>query len=223
MRYTRDDQIKIHFADYHYDKDVVKLLKHFAPPEHSTAFDIQAADAIFAFACGYQISHLPETEKELKSDNEVRKHRMPGANNEALAQKVYELKEKNNNLDLYLQFEVADVIKDNWPTLPICYTGQRKDMGTKEVLQEFMHYALHERKKRDAVIIIAHRHHYERCRVLIGKQADLEEIKIKVIQPPIADQYSGYDSKEAQPRAMSSEEFIVSDFISMAAMVEPSE
>ena len=84
------------------------------------------------------------------------------------------------------------------------YTSQRKDQGTKPVLQEFMHYANHEQKSLKTVVIVAHRHHYDRCRLLLEERAALKKRTIRAIRPP--GWYSDYDPLEAQPRVMSPEE-----------------
>ena len=75
---------------------------------------------------------------------------------------------------------------------------------------EFIAHAVNAGKRITTVIVVAHRHHYERCRIV------LERLKITGLPTP--NQYSGYDPLEAQPRAMSPEEVIVNDFASMAGM-----
>jgi hypothetical protein len=58
--------------------------------------------------------------------------------------------------------------------------------------------------------VVAHRHHYDRCRLLI------EKVHIGAIRSP--DLYEGYDPFEAQPRAMTPEDNIINDFASMVGM-----
>jgi diphthamide synthase subunit DPH2 len=142
------------------------------------------------------------------SDSEVQTNRIPGMNNAAFAQQAH-LLQSTYRKDLYLQFEIADALPTN---TPVTYSSKRKDQGTKDVACEFIAHATNSGTRIKTVIVIAHRHHYERCRIV------LEGLKITGLPTP--DQYSNYDPLEAQPRAMSPEEVIVNDFASMAGMAK---
>lgn len=213
---TRDDQIQLKSAYQSCNKKVKDLLGHFTPcPQQNWTPEVfqtvrESADAVFGFACGYRMKTWAGVDPN--TDAEVIANRLPGINNEALAEQARQL-HKAHNLDLYLQFEIADAIRDT----PVTYTSQRKDQGTKAVLDEFMHHAAkHKTKELKTVVVVAHRQHYDRCRLLLEERARVEKRPIFAIPPP--EWYWGYDPLEAQPRAMTQEEYIVNDFASMAGM-----
>lgn len=208
------DQINLHTAYQSCHKTVKELLGHFKrcpqqdwKPE-ALKSAIKSADAVFGFACGYRMkkwSGIDPTEK-----TQVENYRIPGANNAVLAEQARQLHRKYK-LTLYLQFEIADAIGKS---ASVAYESNCQDQGTNDVLKEFVkHYkATHKGKKPKTVVLVAHRHHYDRCQILLKKKG------IRAIQLP--DQYSGYDTLEAQPRAMTAEDFIVNDFASMAGMAK---
>jgi len=160
---------------------------------------LRAADAIFAFSCGYQL-------KELKDC--APKNRLPGRNNTRLAEIAKSLK-KRYAKPLFAQFEIAAV-----PALSSIekYETTIDDMGTKEVISQFIAIAESRSAKPTSVIVAAHGHHIERCIRLLDRY-------FKVAGLPHDDEpYYAYDPDECQPRAMSAADYIISDFISMAAM-----
>jgi hypothetical protein len=204
---TRDDQICLQTPYPSCHKHVKQLLGHFKPC--TGAFDqteLASAEAVFGFAFGYQMKQW-SGEVAPTDDSEVAANRIPGANNQKLAKQARKL-HTSYNLDLYLQFEIADAIGS---CIPVECPSKRKDQNTRQVLEEFVNHAAEKGKKFHAAVVVAHRHHYDRCRLLLEKQG------IRAIRPPHL--YSGYDPLEAQPRVMSPEECIVNDFASMAGMV----
>lgn len=187
-------------------RPVDDLIGHFKPcPHFSDYSSLSSADAVFGFACGYRMKKWSNAPT---SDAEVKANRLPGANNAALAEQAQALHSQYNH-PLYLQFEIADALPAN---APIAFTSCRKDQGTKDVACEFVAHAASVRQKISRVVVVAHKYHYERCRLV------LEQMKITGL--PIRDQYSGFDPQEAQPRVMSPEEMIVNDFASMAGMAK---
>jgi hypothetical protein len=187
---------------------VKELLGHFKPC--TGAFDqaeLASAEAVFGFAFGYRMKQW-SGEVAPTDDSEVAANRIPGANNAVLAEQSRQL-QMTYHLDLYLQFEIADAIGSG---TPVECRSKSKDQNTRLVLEEFVNHATGKGKKIKAAVVVAHRHHYERCRLVLKKEQD-----IRAIPPPHL--YSGYDPLEAQPRVMSPEECIVSDFASMAGMV----
>jgi len=203
---THDGQIRLHTAFQHCDKRIEKLLGHFKrclrTPDQT---DLTAAHAIFGFAYGYQMKQWSNGVAPT-DQREVAANRIPGANNEALAKQARQL-HSTHKLDLFLQFEIADAIGTG---TPLVYVSNRVDQGTSAVLMEFVSHAAITGKAIPAVVVVAHQHHYDRCRLLVEKQG------IRVIRPP--DLYSDYDPLEAQPRVMTPQENIVNDFASMASM-----
>ena len=140
---------------------------------------------------------------------EAKHRRLPGKNNTELAKKAEALYAKYG-LPLMLQFEIADAISSQ---TPVEFPSSRRDQGTFGVAEEFISYAGTHSINVDTVILVAHRHHHERCRLV------LERLGVKGL--PDHDPYEGYDEEEAQPRVMSPEEYIVNDFASMAGMLGP--
>jgi hypothetical protein len=201
---AQDDQINLKTAYQSCVKPVEKLLGHFKRcPRNAIQGDLANARAIFGFAYGYRLKKWPDGSDPAKAAD----LRLPGANNEAIAKQALQL-HLTRNLDLYLQFEIADAIGTG--TTVEC-VSKRLDQGTPAVLDEFISHAAKEGKAIPAVVVIAHQHHYDRCRILVEKKG------IGVIPPP-TELYSSYDPEESQPRVMSAEENIVNDFASMADM-----
>lgn len=206
ITHTRDGEIDFRTA-YRCNRQVDELLGHFKSCQVRTdQVDPSSADAVFAFAFGYRMKQWSDGVAPTEP-SEVEQNRIPGANNAVLAEQCRQL-HTTHGLDLYLQFEIADAIGTG---ASVKYASKRVDQGTGRVLGEFINHANSKGQEIETVVAIAHRHHFERCRLLIERQS------IKVIHP--SDLYSGYDPLEAQPRVMSPEEFIVNDFASMAAMV----
>jgi hypothetical protein len=208
---THDDHIALRTAYQNCDKPVKHLLGHFKPcgsaPDEP---DAASADAVFGFAFGYRMRQWAKGVSPTDRD-QVAVNRIPGANNAVLAEQARQL-HLNSHLDLYLQFEIADAIA---PGAPVEYRSQPGDQGTTAVLKEFMSHAASKEKAIRAAVLVAHRHHFDRCRLL------LEGEGVRAIRPP--DLYTGYDPLEAQPRVMSPEECIVNDFASMAGMARSAE
>ncbi len=203
---THDGQIDLQTAYPGCTRPVDQLLGHFKRcPPLPDQFEADAADAVFAFAFGYRMRQwtngVPPTVQA-----EVTANRIPGANNAVMAEQCRQL-HVTYKLALYVQFEIADAIGGG---ATVEYAGTRGDQGTGAVLQEFMIHAGQTGKNIRAAVVVAHRHHYDRCRII------LEDEKIRVIPAP--ELYMGYDPMEAQPRVMSPEEYIVNDFASMAGM-----
>jgi len=139
----------------------------------------------------------------------VAAHRRPGRNNVELAGIADELWEQLR-LPLYLQFEIADAIS---ASSPVEFRSPRLDLGTAPVLATFLDHARPTGKSIEKVVVVCHRHHYERCRLILDRDG------ITAIPPHRW--YRRYDRDEAQPRVMSPDECIVNDFASMAAMQRP--
>ena len=198
---VKDDEIQLDTAHSRYTKGVEELVGRFLPCSQATASeDLSSADAVFGFAFGYR---MKAWSRDLgpTDEAEVIANRVPGANNAVLAEQAGRL-HLEYKLDLYLQFEIAAAVGRG---VEVRYTSQRKDQGTKPVAKEFLSHA---EGKIKTVAIVAHRHHIDRCFLVLEKEG------IKGLALP--DRYSGYDPFEAQPRVMSPEEFIVNDFVSMA-------
>jgi len=205
---TRDGRIAVRTAYQTCDKPVEQLLGHFKPCRSAPIEpDATSADAVFGFAFGYQMRRWTKGVSPTDRD-QVAANRIPGANNAVLAEQARQL-HLNCHLDLYLQFEIVDAIA---PGATVEYRSQHIDQGTGPVLKEFMSHAASKDKAIRAAVVVAHRHHYDRCRLLMEKEG------VRAVRPP--DLYSGYDPQEAQPRVMSPEECIVNDFASMAAMAQ---
>jgi hypothetical protein len=200
---TREGTICFHTAYPNYHGNVASLLGRFRPCPSQPNAAIATATAVFGFAFGYRMKGWTPG-KDPTEESEVRANRIPGDNNAALAARALNL-HQNYNLPLYLQFEIADAIVGR---APVEYESSRKDQGTIKVADEFVRHALSSNKKVGTVVLLAHRHHYERCRIILEKKGitGLQEDK----------PYSGYDELEAQPRVMGPEDFILNDFVSMA-------
>jgi hypothetical protein len=203
----RNGQIDFQTAYPSCKKRVEDLLGYFKPcPTDSNNDDPFSADAVFGFAFGYRMKDWP-TGVDPTAPAQVAVNRIPGANNAVLAEQCRQLQVKYH-LDLYLQFEIADTIGKG---AQVEYASTRVDQGGQGVLTEFIdNYSAKKGEKPKKVVVVAHRHHFDRCRIQVEKRG------ITVLRP--SEFYSGYDPLEAQPRVMSAEEYIVNDFASMAYM-----
>jgi hypothetical protein len=182
-----------------------QLLGYFKPcPLALEQADFYSAEAVFGFAFGYRMRQWSKGVAPT-DPAEVEANRIPGANNAALAEQAAQL-HLDYRLALYLQFEIADALRSG--ITPTCVT-HRIDQGTAGVLKHFICEAKKKGRNLQCVVVVAHRHHFERCRLLLEDQGIS-----RVLPPPSF--YSGYDPLEAQPRVMSPEECIINDFVSMA-------
>jgi hypothetical protein len=157
-------------------------------------------DAIFSFAFGYRLKSraAPGTEA-----------RLPGQNNRALAAISRTLK-LLFGVPLYAQFEISDAL-DDMTEVRADYSTPAEDIGTKRVIEHFLAEINRKNQpKPNKVIVVAHQHHVARCILILRS-----DFRITAI--PSVDEYSQYDPQEAQPRVRSPEEFIASDFVSMAS------
>jgi len=203
---AKDGEIRIDTAYTRYHRKIEDLLDRFHPcSESPIETEPSPADAVFGFAFGYQMKawskeHPPTDKIAVEAD------RAPGANNLILADHAMRLR-RDHNLELYLQFEIADA---GGKRADIEYASAPMDQGTFAVASEFISHAKRVGKQIRSVVLVAHRHHFERCRLILERK--------NITSLPTADRYSGYDPLECQPRVMSPEEYILSDFVSMAAM-----
>jgi hypothetical protein len=161
--------------------------------------ELQAAEAIFAFSCGYQLEDLKECAPE---------KRLPGSNNCELAKIAATLK-KQYGKPLFAQFEIAAAPALSGITK---YETTKEDIGTKEVMSQFIAIAESHKARPCSVIVVAHGHHIERCIRLLVRYFQVTGL------PHNAQPYYAYDPDECQPRAMSEDDYIISDFVSMAVM-----
>ena len=200
---TKGARFAIHNALQNFECAIVDLLRHFkAPSAPASDADLRAADAIFAFSCGYQLKNL---------DDPAPRNRQPGKNNTELATIVTSLLVKYRR-PLFVQFEIAAV--KEFPDIQK-FESTKEDLGIKDVISQFVAMATSHKQKLDSVIVVAHGHHIERCIRLLDKYFP----DVRGLRPAQAN-YFDYDPKECQPRAMGPEEYIVSDFVSMAAMTQ---
>lgn len=194
-------QFRIHTNYYNFEEPVANLVGWFTPcapaPCHE---ELQGAKAIFAFAFGYQ---LPNPRDQSAST------RRPGQNNYQLAGIADGLKARFR-LPLCVQFEIARAIH-GFSRDGNDFSSDEADMNTKTAVEQFLERAGIRQDSRDEVIVVAHRHHMERCVRSVQVYSGL-------IALPSPITYAGYDPFECQPRVMSPDEFIVSDFVSMAAL-----
>lgn len=170
------------------------------PQPPRTIENYKGAEAIFAFAFGYrQKSRIPAQDVEA---------RLPGNNNRALAMISTRLK-LSLAIPLYSQFEVSDAIDDTTEARAD-YSTPAEDIGTPKVINHFLNaIGKKGQTKPKKVIVVAHKHHVARCVLILRSDFDIVGI-------PSVEEYDQYDPREAQPRVKSPEEFIVSDFVSMA-------
>ena len=120
------------------------------PPKKPLPAQLQAADAIFAFSCGYQLGNLKDC---------APKNRLPGKNNTKLAEIAKSLKERYAK-PLFAQFEIAAA-----PALSGVekYESAIDDMGTRKVISQFIADAESRKSRPTSVVVVAHGHHIERC------------------------------------------------------------
>lgn len=188
------------------DKSIADLLGLFQPVNSDAVPERDLPPtALFGFAFGYQMAEWVVGTRPT-DELEVKLRRRPGKNNSALA-RIAETIYANDQLPLYLQFEIADALTQ----APLAFSSSRKDQGTFAVAAEFIAHAQKNKVSTRAVVLLAHRHHHERCRIILTRMG--------VHTVSIHDPYDGYDECEAQPRVMSAEEYIVNDFASMAGML----
>jgi hypothetical protein len=200
---TKGGRFAIHNSLQNFECAIVDLLRHFKPHSAPASDEaLRAADAIFAFSCGYQLENL---------DDPAPQKRQPGKNNTKLAKIATSLIEKYRK-PLFVQFEIAAA--QEFPNIQK-FDSTKEDLGTKDVISQFVATARSHQMKMDSVIVVAHGHHIERCIRLLDKYFP----DVKGLRPAEAD-YFEYDPNECQPRAMGTEEYIVSDFVSMAAMTQ---
>ncbi|HKB03359.1 MAG TPA: hypothetical protein VKD90_14135 [Gemmataceae bacterium] len=210
IAHSRDGQLDLKTAFSTCNRRIKDILANFGDcgSVESTPDLRRSAQAVFGFAFGYRMDHWP-TEDSPTDPRAVAAHRRPGRNNIKLARIAKQTWEQHR-LPLYLQFEIADAIS---PSSPVEFRSPRLDLGTAPVLATFLDHARLTGKSINRVVVVCHRHHYERCRLILDRDG------ITAIPPHRW--YSGYDRDEAQPRVMSPDECIVNDFASMAAMRRP--
>lgn len=116
----------------------------------------------------------------------------------------------HNIKPLFIQFEIAAV-----PALRDIrkFESTKDDLGTKDVISQFVAIAESHKIDLRSAIVVAHGHHVERCIRLLDKYFH----QVKGLRPDVTERFK-YDANECQPRVMSAEDYIVSDFVSMAAM-----
>jgi hypothetical protein len=180
------------------------LLGYFsdATPVPASEDDVKGVQAIFAFNFGYR---LPDPSDQRPITRE------PGQNNLALAQIALDLK-RILDVPLFAQFEIARAIPGFCSIADACSSGE-EDLNTRTAAEQFLVRAAQcvpPGGPLKRVAVVAHRHHVERCIQVLRKKHNVNGI-------PTHRQYSDYDPRECQPRVMSPEEYIVSDFVSMAA------
>lgn len=201
--YTKGGKLAVHNTLQNLDCAIVDLLCHFrAPSAASSPDELRDADAIFAFSCGYQSKNLKDPTPQ---------NRRPGKNNTQLAEIVASLIEDDPK-PLFVQFEIADARA--FPGIRK-FKSTKEDLGTRDVISQFVAMAKSHKLKLGSVIVVAHGHHIERCIRLLDKYFP----EVKGLRPTAAN-YFCYDPDECQPRAMGPEDYIISDFISMAAMTQ---
>lgn len=189
------------------DKSITELLGLFQPVHDADVDKDPKATAVFGFAFGYRMDEWLDGTRPT-DELEARLRRRPGKNNEALAE-IAEQINKELGLPLYLQFEIADAVTNK---AAVKFSSSRKDQGTFAVAAEFVDHAEKNVFGKRSVMLLAHQHHYERCRIVLKRMG--------VQRVPIPKRYPNeYDEQEAQPRVMSAEEYIVNDFASMAGML----
>jgi len=168
-----------------------------SPPNKPSKAQLQDADAIFAFSCGYRLKDLKDCAPQ---------NRLPGKNNMKLAKIASSLKERYGK-QLFTQFEIAAALSGIEKI-----ESTKEDIGTREVIRQFIAIAESRKAKPKSVIVVAHGHHIERCVRLLDRYYQVTGL------PHDEEPYYDYDDEECQPRAMSAPDYIVSDFVSMAAM-----
>lgn len=190
-------------------KSIKELLGLFQPIHDADLDKDQEATAVFGFAFGYRMDEWLDGIHP-KDELETRFRRRPGKNNEALAE-IAERINRDLKLPLYLQFEIADAVTNKDA---VKFSSSRKDQNTIAVAKEFVDHTEKNVFGKRFVMLLAHKHHYERCRIVL-KRMGVQIVPIPEKYP----RYDKYDEHEAQPRVMSAEENIVNDFASMAGML----
>jgi hypothetical protein len=183
---------------YNYETPVASLAGKFTLEHRKSYATATKPNVIFAFSFGYRV-------KARQAPGEER--RLPGVNNRALAEIAARLK-LATVLPIYAQFEIADAL-DDYTVVNADYSSPAQDMGTGKAVDYFKDHAKEQTFTINTAIVVAHRHHMDRC-ILTLRDKGVQGI-------PCQESYEGYDQKEAQLRVVSPEEFIISDFISMAA------
>jgi hypothetical protein len=121
------------------------------------------------------------------------------------------LKSLRPDLPVCAQFEIADALADYAGGIKADFSTPAEDIGTGGVIKRFLAYVPQAKN----IVVVAHRHHIDRCHILLREDFGLESISAP-------NEYDGYDKEEAQPRVKSPSTFIVSDFVSLAARIEKS-
>jgi hypothetical protein len=202
---TKGHTFSLRDTMYNFESPIVGLLPDdfwkltWSPHSKPSQAQLRDADAIFAFSCGYQLKDLKDCAPQ---------NRLPGKNNTKLAEIAKLLKERHAK-PLFAQFEIAAA-----PALSGVekFESQKEDIGTREVIRQFIDIAESRKAKPKSVIVVAHGHHIERCVRLLDRYYQVKGL------PHDEQPYYCYDEQECQPRAMSAPDYIVSDFVSMAAM-----
>ena len=202
---TRGHTFSLRNTMYNFEGPIVGLIPidfwklTWGPHSKPSPNQLQKAEAIFAFSCGYQLKDL----KDCAPHN-----RLAGKNNTKLAEIAKLLKERHAK-PLFAQFEIAAA-----PALSGVekFESKKEDIGTRDVICQFMDIAESHALKPRSVIVVAHGHHIERCVRLLDRYYQVEGV------PHEEKPYYEYDEEECQPRAMGPADYIVSDFVSMAAM-----
>ena len=166
----------------------------------STKENYAQAEAIFAFAFGYQTKG--------KSLSGIETY-LPGANNLALAAISQRLK-LSLNLPVFAQFEIAAALEE-MNEVRADYSTPWEKVGTKKLIEYFLLEM--ERRKQSIpkkVVLVAHEHHMMRCILVL--RSDYGIVGVSSVE-----KYDQYDPKESQARAKSPNAFIISDFVSMAS------
>lgn len=187
---------------HHFNCEVSKLLEFFAvPPTQPLDATNAGIQAIFAFAFGYRLPVLSDL---------LPLTREPGPNNRALEKIAAGLQERlQPRVPVFAQFEIYRGNPD--PPRDWCSAAE-EDMSTVAAIKQFLVRAKQNGiSAPTGVAVVAHRHQTERCiRVL--------RLDFGIGAAPPAERYDSYDPFGCQPRVMSPEEYVVSDFVSMAAL-----
>jgi hypothetical protein len=201
----QNGRLGLHTNLLNFSKPIADLsLNQFPVPARParTGERLQDVQAIFAFSFGYRLKTRAVTGKK-------EEQRLPGVNNRALATIAARLKLRLGSIPLYAQFEIADAL-DDYMDIRADYSSPAEDLGTGAVVASFKEQAGEAFQQLKRVVVVAHQHHVARCVLLLLNDFDIEAV-------PAVETYSEYDPGEAQPRVISAEEFILSDFVSMAA------
>lgn len=194
--------LRLNTALYQFTCETDKLLGFFAaPPIMASDETLAEVEQIYVFSYGY---------RDPVPSNPMALMRQPGLNNEALAEIAIRLQERLNK-PMCVQFECLRAMPAS-PTGAARYSATEEDMSTATAIRQFLaRTKLCGLQKPSKVAVVAHGHHIDRCLLLLKMDFEIDGV-------PCPDQYVGYDALECQPRVMSPEEYIVADFISMAAL-----